>query len=345
MKRTKYIIVAFLSLIIFSCEDCECIDDSTPPVANCDNGLFIMRSEGVSGAPTTFYLDSISKPISTPVVFDNITINDQDETQFGQFTRPSNYDAFDVTANTYFIEFPLQQRLYKYDVATQSRQEFIVAGFYSAPVFNNGTLYAIEVDFSNFGYATNPAVYEIKTVDQNNGSVSTLTSGSFSLQSYFNWESMSSVADGNGMVYFISGSNLIVFNTNTSTAQHIELVPEFDFTNNNQIFYGLEMRNNGNLLAIRNRDNDMGEGIELVEIDVINPTESPTVVFDFMANGIDPNSEYYATTYDACDDTYYLTSRSMENFELTNFYEIDLPTGNFQTESFDVYLMGIESKN
>ena len=156
---------------------------------------------------------------------------------------------------------------------------------------------------------------------------------------------MSSVADGNGMVYFLSGSNLIVFNANTSIAQHIELVPEFDFTNNNQIFYGLEMRNNGNLLAIRNRDNDMGEGIELVEIDVNNPTENPTVVFDFMANGIDPNSEYYATTYDGCDDTYYLTSRSNENFELTNFYEINLTLGSSQKESFDTYLMGIESKN
>jgi|SRR5690606_23107216 len=343
MKRTKYIIVAFLSLIIFSCEDCECIDDGANPVTNCDNGLFIMRSEGVSGAPTTFYLDSISKPLSTPVVFENITTNDQDETQFDQFTRPSNYDAFDAAINTYFIEFPLQQRLYKYDIATQSRQEFIVAGFYSAPVFSNSSLYTITID--NFGYANNPANYSIETINQNDGSLTTLASGSFSLQSYFNWESMSSVADGNGTIYFISGSNLIIFDTNTVMSQHIELVPGFDFTNNNQIFYGLEMRNNGNLLAIRNRDNDMGEGVELVEIDINNLTENPTVVFDFMANGIDPNSEYYATTYDACDDTYYLTSRSNENFDLTNFYEINLTLGSSQKVSFDTYLMGIESKN
>lgn len=344
MKNFKIAAFLFVVFTFSGCENCECIDDNLdPPIPSCDKGLLIMRSEGVPGAPTTFYLDSIAKPVTTPIFFDNILSNGQDETQFDQFTRPSNYDSYDEVNNQYFIEFPLQQRLYKYDLATQSRQEFIVAGFYSAPVFNNSTLYTITID--NFGYATNPANYSIESINTTDGSLTTITSNSFPLQSYFNWESMSSASDGNANIYFVSGSNLITYNTNNQIAQHIELVPGFDFATNNQIFYGLEYRNNGNLLAIRDRDNDQGEGLELVEINVNNFFESPIVIFDFRGNGIAPNSEFYSTSYDPCDDKYYLTSRNNENFEITNFYEIDLTNSSVQTESFSYYLMGIESKN
>ena len=77
-------------------------------------------------------------------------------------------------------------------------------------------------------------------------------------------------------------------------------------------------------------------------ININKPTETPTLVFDFMAIGIDLNSEFYATTYDPCDDTYYITSR--QDASITNFYEIFLQTGTLQSENFDFYLMGIEVK-
>ncbi|RFN58797.1 hypothetical protein [Marixanthomonas ophiurae] len=342
MKRKKIKILIFLVSLfaVFGCENCECLDDNTiPPEGLCDTGLFIMRSEEI-GQPL-FSLDSLSKPINIPLAFQNIRQDGQDDNQFDVFNRPSNYDAYDVINNQYYIEFPLQQRLYKYDIDTQTRQEIIVAGFYSAPVFNNGNLFTITID--NFGYATDPANYTIESINTNDGSLTTLASNSFPLQSYFNWESMSSTSDGNGIIYFISGSNLITFNTNTMTTQYIELVPDFDFATNNQIFFGLEMRNNGNLLAIRDRNTDQGEGLELVEININNPAENPTIIFDFKASGIVLNPEFYATTYDACDDTYYITSR--RDAATTNFYEIDLNSSTFKTENFDFYLMGIENKN
>ena len=341
MKTYKYIFHILFVLVIISCNSDEIIcetEEPDLPESICDKGLLIMRSEEF-GLPL-FSLDSLSKPINTPLAFQNIRQDPQDDSQFDVFTRPSNYDAYNKVDNTYFIEFPFEQRLYKYDISAQTRQEFSVAGFYAAPVFANGNLLTITID--NFGYASNPASYSIETINQNDGSLTTLATNAFPLQSYFNWESMSSVTDSNGNVYFVSGSNLIIFNTTTTTTQHLELVPGFDFGTNNQIFYGLEIRNNGNLLAIRDRDNDQGEGLELVEIDINNLLENPTVVFDFMANGIVPNSEFYSTTYDACDDTYYITSR--KDASTTDFYEIDLQAGTFQTENFPYYLMGIESK-
>lgn len=347
MKPYKYLAGIIVSIFCLSCNSDEVIcnpEEPDTPQTLCDTGLLIMRNEDQTGAGQTFFLDSIQKPVNTPLVFNNI-YNEVQANFFGPFTRPSNYDTYNSINNTYFIEFPVQQRLFKYEIDTQTRSEFIISGFYAAPMFYNGTLYALEVDFSNFGYATDPAVFEMKTINQNDGSVISLTSGTFPLISSFDWESMSSAKDDNGILYFISHTNLITYNINTNTATHTELVPTFDVGTDYQRFYGLEMRNNGSLLALRERDNDTGEGLELVEIDSNNPIAAPTVVFDFMANGIELNSEFYSTTYDACDDTYYITSRDVNNVSTTNFYKIDLANSTYITENFPYYLMGIETKN
>ncbi len=347
MKNIKIISCCILISLFASCNSEAVICETEIPVVVippeiCNEGLLIMRADGETGEPR-FSLDSLSKPINTPLVFQNIRQDQQDDTQFDVFNRPSNYDGFNANTGQYFIEFPLQQRLYVYDVSAQSRQELIVAGFYSAPIFSNNNLYAVTID--NFGYATNPANYSIETINLNDGSLTTIITNSFPLLSSFDWESMSSATDGTGMLYFISGTNLINFNTATSTTNAVELVPDFNTATNFQRFYGLEYRNTGNLLAIRERDNNQGVGLELVSIDPNNPTTAPTVIFDFMANGINLNSEFYATSYDDCDDTYYITSRDNNNTDITNFYEINLFDNTVKTESFDFYLMGISTKN
>jgi len=342
MKTYKYIFGVLFILVIIACNSDDVIcetEEPDLPQSTCDTGLLIMRSEEF-GLPL-FSLDSLSKPINTPLAFQNIRQDAQDDSQFDVITRPSNYDAYNKVDNTYFIEFPFEQRLYKYDINTQTRQEFTVVGFYAAPVFANGNLLTITID--NFGYASNPASYSIETINQNDGSLTNITTDSFALQSQFNWESMSSARDNNSNIYFISGTNLISYNINTSAAMHTELTPSFDVATNFQTFFGLEVRDNGNLLAIRERDDVNGVGLELVEINVNNLSAIPTVVFDFTANSISLNSEFYSTTYDACDDTFYITSR--KDASTTDFYEIDLQVGTFQTENFPFYLMGIESKN
>lgn len=342
MKKYNYLFL-LTTLLLFSCNSDDVVCEET--INNsCDTGLLIMRSEALTGADQTFFLDSIQKPVNTPLIFDNIQ-NEVQASFFGPATRPSNYDAYNPINNTYFIEFPVEQRLFKYDITTQTRSEFIISGFYSAPIFYNGTLYALEVDFSNFGQATNPAVYEIKTINQNNGSVTSLTSGTFPLISSFNWESMSSAKDNNGNLYFVSFTNLITYDINSNLVTHTELVPTFDPIDNNQRFYGLEFRNNGNLIAIRYRDNMFGEGLELVELNINNLASTPTVIFDFTANGIELNQEYYSTTYDSCDDKYYITSQDVNNTSTSNFYEIDITNSTFKTENFPYYIMGVETKN
>lgn len=338
-------LISFIILIFFlSCEDCGCIEEDFMPVNNCNSNLLIMRSEAVTGADQTFFLDSIQKPVNTPLIFNNIQ-NEVQASFFGPSTRPSNYDAYNPINNTYFIEFPIQQRLFKYNIDTQTRSEFIVSGFYAAPIFHDGILYAIEVDASNWGFATDPAIYEIKTINQDNGSVTSITTGTFPLITNFNWESMSSAKDNNGNLYFVSYTNLVAFNTTSNTVSHTELVPDFDPIDNNQRFYGLEFRNNGKLIAIRYRDDMFGEGLELVELDVNNLSESPTVIYDFMSNGIELNPEYYSSSYDPCDDKYYITSQDVNNTTATNFYEIDLVNSTYKTENFSFYLMGVGIKN
>lgn len=339
MKKAFIYNMLLLVFIFQSCEDCECIDPITQPIS-CDTGLLIMRSDGETGEPR-FSLDSISKPLILPLNFQNIIQNQQDDSQFDVLQRPSNYDAYNKINNTYFIEFPLQQRLYKYDINTQSRQELIIAGFYAAPIFNNGTLYAISIE--NNGYATNPVNYSIQTINQTNGTLTNLVSSSFALTSSFDWESMSSATDSDGNVYFVSGTNFIKYNLNTNVVQHIQLTPNFDLIDNFERYYGLELRNNGNLIAIRERDGVNGEGHELVELNSNNLTSTPTVLYDFMANGIDINSEFYSTSYDPCDDKYYVTTLN-NDFTTSDFYELDLIDSTVKSENFSFYMMGIQSK-
>lgn len=337
--KTYQIISLFVLFLFISCNSEEIICNPTE-AQSCNTGLLIITSDGVPGAITTFTLDSIQKPVATPLVFNNIQ-SDVQPNFFTLTTRPSNYDAYNKINNTYFIEFPLEQRLYKYDINTQTRQELIVAGFYAAPIFNNGTLYTISIE--NNGYATNPANYSIQTINQTTGTLTNLVSGSFALTSSFDWESMSSATDNNGNVYFVSGTNLIKYNLNTNVVQHIQLTPNFDNIDNFQRFYGLELRNNGNLVAILERDDLNGEGFELVEINPNNLTSTPTVLYNFMANGIDINSEFYATSYDPCDDKYYVTTLN-NDFTTSDFYEINLIDSSVKTENFPFYLMGIQSK-
>ena len=345
MKRYHLIINSLITLLVFSCNSDEvvCDDLLDTPQAVCDNSLLIMRSEASTGAEQTFFLDSIQKPVNIPLVFNNIH-NEEQASFFNTFTRPSNYDAYNSENNTYFIEFPFEQRLFKYDIDIQNRTEFIVSGYYSAPVFLNGVLYTIIID--NFGYATNPANFEISTIDQNSGGLnSILASDSFALLSRFDWESMSSTSNKIDEVYFISGTNLIAYNTVLQTVEHTELVPDFDLATNYQRYYGLEMRDNGNLLTIRERDNDEGQGLELIELNINNLGDTPLVIFDFPLNGIEINPEFYSSSYDACDDKYYITSRDINNANTTNFYELNLANSTYVFENFDYYLMGIHSKN
>lgn len=345
MKTNIKTLIVILTVIFTSCSDKDCIElpDPNTQQSSCDKGLLVIGSAlDNTNMNTEFSLDSISKPISSPLTISNIT-TDVQQSFFNVTTRPSNYDAYDAVTDTYFIEFPLEQRCYLYDVSAASRQEFIVAGFYAAPVFHNSTLYALEVDFNNFGYATDPAVFEIETINQSDGSTTAIASGTFPLLSRFDWESMSSAIDGNGNLYFVSGTNLVSFNTQTLATNHTELVPTFDSVDNNQQFIGLEYRNNGNLLAIRNRNDALINSLDLVEIDLSNPT-NPTVLYDFTANSINLNIEFYSTTYDPCDDSYYITNiDSVTN--TSTFYEIDLSTNQITTESLPVYAMGIATKN
>lgn len=335
--------LVILSLLFQSCSKTDCIElEDNPTTTSCDTGLLVMTAAINNAGEIIFTLDSIPKPTMLPLSFSNIQ-NSVQPGVFGQFTRPSNYDAYDAVNNQYFIEFPEQQRSYKYDIDTQNRQEFIFETFYAAPVFENGSLYTISID--NAGYAVDPANYNIETINTNDGSLTALTPGSFPLLSRFDIESMSSTTDNNGMVYFISGTNLISYNTLSSVVNHTELVPTFNLTTDFQQFFGLEMRDNGNLIAIRDRDDNLGTSLELVEIDVTNPAAAPVVIFDFIANGILLSTEFYSTTYDGCDDTYYVTLRNNTNFNTTDFFEIDLTSSTLVTENFNQYLIGIATKN
>ncbi|MFD1061938.1 hypothetical protein ACFQ1Q_01670 [Winogradskyella litorisediminis] len=338
MKTTKYIFAIIISIVLLACDS----DDGINTNNNQSDGLLVITSDVTQTPSVTFSLDSISKPISSPVVFNTIR-TDVQQNFFGVSTKPLNYDAYDSNSNTYFIEFPREQRIYKYDLNAQSRQEFVISGFYSAPIFDNGNLYAITVD--NFGSGNNPVNYSIDTINQADGSLSINTSSSFPLLSRFDWNYMSSASNRTGTLYFLSGTNLVSYTINSNTTAHTELSPNFNATTSFEEFYGLEYRRNGNLLAIREQNGVNGVRLELVQLDINNLTSAPLVLYDFISNNNSIDKERYSTTYDAFDDTYCITTSDTSNPNVSFFKEIDLANSTTSSQSIPFYLIGLTSKN
>ena len=133
----------------------------------------------------------------------------------------------------------------------------------------------------------------------------------------------------------------------SSSSQQYNVDPTFDPIDNPIAYFGLEIRVNGGLfLAMKNgKDINGNPETTLVYLDaLVNP---PTVdeAFNISANlppGQDDriNPEFYSTTFDQCDDTYYITE--FQDGGATNLTEIGLGTGLLKSRTIANYWHGIE---
>lgn len=310
-------------------------------------------------SPTPFAIDVVSFPalngaptaISTPWDTYNFIQTD--------VLLPTNTSAYNTSTKDLVCLISREQQLLSYNDASGTALSPINVSpsTTTAPVFLQGTLYGIEVE--NNGYASGNTVdFDVVSIDPMTGLMNGVSPFQFTPNPgfySFTHESMSSATNRIDELYFLSGSNLVtVTNPNPFTPQlcYIDLAP-LNTPNNYYYFYGLEYRNPGQLLAIRETfANGNRTAVDLVEI--LFNAQTCTLfgiipLFDIQANfapspaGWIINNEFYSTTFDTCQQRYYLSTL----FNLTSgsrLVEIDLATATHTEQILPKYLFGIEWK-
>jgi hypothetical protein len=160
---------------------------------------------------------------------------------------------------------------------------------------------------------------------------------------------MSSVSNDGDILYFLSTTNLIAVDLSNSTTWHNDIDPSYHALDNPIQYFGLEFkRDEGLLIAMKQSYDGMGiSKTTLVSIDISGSNPVVSQLFDIsaaMPSGIESsiNPEFYSTTFDGCDNTYYITSIQPGAMTNTNFIEISLDNNSFKHRTLDGYWYGVE---
>lgn len=257
------------------------------------------------------------------------------------FELPTSTSFYNEASTLHGIFVNRAGKYFALNASSGIGQEFVTPTNISAPVELGTESYVIEV--ANFGYANQGADdhFKVKTFNINDGSlnaalpVSTANS-TFTNNSYFNVESMSSATNDIDKLYFLSGTNLVTLNPLTNTASHLDLYPSFSMTDFVR-FYGLEYSESLGLIAIMYISN-----LNIRKLVQINPSNGSYT--DLVVIPSDINPEFYSTTYSECKETYYLTSMINGPAPLkTQYFEFDLANNTVSnTQIFNDYVFGIE---
>lgn len=352
LKNLGLFAILVASLLSNACNKCELIDQviTNPPVdtmATCE-GVFYINQAGPN-IDLSFFFNEFNKPIPSP--FEYAEGPGPNPVGTLVYNIESNFSAFDSTHQQYVFEYyytnggPVEVLFHHQDIATGVATFSSPMTVYSAPVFLNGFLYAIQTELVN----TNVA-YQILQLDPVTGQqLGLMDSGLLTPGSPFAETSMSSASNGVDLIYFLSGTTLMELNVENLVTKKIDLEPNFDPIDNLVQFYGLEYkRDEGLLIAMKNSTTNMTPTrTELVSILPAFNTATITKLFDVSANlpaGQDGfiNQEFYSTTIDPCDNTYYLTEMQDVDPFTTNLFQIDLDELMMKSQTLAEYWYGIE---
>jgi hypothetical protein len=267
--------------------------------------------------------------------------------------RPSGSSAYDpLSENLVYVN--LEQELLYYDNSSNTLSSSTLlpppGRLATAPAFLNGKLYLFQSTYFPSGATVQFAMTQIDLLTITPGAtivpavLQTFTFGP--LNSFFDPESMTSATNGTDEAYVLSGTNLVIISgvTSSPSACWIDLEPNFS-PGNFVRFLCLEYKSPGILLAIKATDST----IELIEI-TINAgqcTASTAVIYDLSNVTLSPNGwivnpEFYSTTYDPCDETYYISTLIDFTPPSSRLIEVDLATNSHGEHVLLDYLFGIE---
>lgn len=306
-------------------EMCVCM--GTPVSGGCEGTLYASRIEVEGVAPTGWYFDETDKVNGQIGGFSNIEEKNNGFLFNGDFDpNASAYDPLNskyVMSYQYNAGFP--NPLYCAQTNVFNSLFLEQEAYYGAPVFFDGALYAIDI------YYDAPTVqYSIVEIDQSTGIPTVINNGTISVNSPMNNNSTSSTSNEDGNIYFMSFTNLIVYNIASDISTYKDV--DASYSLDNQLgFAGLEYNLDQNLLlAMKLRSTNSNTSSDLVSIST-DANYTVNQLFDIKANLSNANDgeisfEFYSSAYSQCDNTYYISEivelevESVESFLL----EIDL---------------------
>ena len=323
---------------------CECMGEV---INNCNGALFASRIQaGEGGNAQSWFIDSALK---TSGVLSNLNPIEQKVNGFLTPDAPfnTNFAAFDLVNQIYIFAYQYNlgfpNPLY-YAETTMFNTQFLEQELiYAAPVFLNGELYAISVQYDHPN-----ASYVIVNIDQNTGTTTVLTSGFIVVNSPFANTSMSSATNHDNQIFFVSGTNLLTFDPSTLSVTFVDI--DQAYNPSNQIFYyGLEYKEDENeLLAIKGLINNSDKLAQLVSIS-LDGNYSVGLEFDIQSNlSIENDGEispiFHSTTFSKCDNTYYISELvELDVDPIESFLiEINLDQNILLERKVDDFIYGLE---
>ena len=344
MKIKSLPLVLIIWFLSNSCQKCILIEQTiTGPVITCAEKSYINKS--IPNTPTIYFsFNEFIKPIPDPFNITQLTGPHPIPTAITNIR--SNFSAYDSIKKRYVFEYTYIDNAFQiahihhYDVNTNISTFFSQKDNFVSPVFSQGNLYAIRVRVDNF-----VVNYEVIQIDPLTGAqISSVSTKTITVKSPCTAATMSSVCNGGDLIYFLSGTNLIEVNVSTKTSRYIDIDPSFNATNNNVIYLGLEYkRDEGLLLALKN----INRVSTLVSIK-INPTPVLTTIFDIASKFPDIgdrqiNPEFYSTTYDPCDNSYYISELHKISAPLSTYLiEVNLDRKEMKFKEVAEYFYGWE---
>lgn len=226
---------------------------------------------------------------------------------------------------------------YSFNLSDLTSAENTIAPEMVAPVINGNNAYIIEMvtPYPSMGESASFEIREFSPLNGNIGNALPISANekSFVNNSSFHQEIISSASNGTGELYFIGATNLIIVNTNSNTATHVDLYPSFTW-DNWMTFQGLEYSESLGLLATRRNSTNQ---FDIVQIDPQSGTFTELVTIPGNLN-----TEFYSTTYNECTKTFYLTTLKTSDWS-ADYYEINLNNNSISnTQNFSNYTYGLE---
>lgn len=318
-----------LSSLIYSCSTDDGIKiPGNQDTQGCDYSEILFLSKEIEGDDVSFYKNDLDASTTASAIF-------QDDITAGtplSYELASNFSIYNSDLHIYSNFISRAGAYLVYDNNTnQASYLGITPSQIAAPVFVNNTNYSLNfTSIPQDPYLGGAASFKIETFNILDASITgelTLDPNDLNINvnSPFHIERLSSATNGVDEIYFITGTNLLVINILTEEVNYFDLDPSFDWSNNYNVFIGLEYDEDLGLIAIRHTSGSTNN--KIVSINKTNGNLSNLIDISIANNSTyEINSEFYSTTYNPCDKTYYLTSYANTNGPLgdTRYFEFDL---------------------
>jgi hypothetical protein len=330
--KIQFLTSIFATLALtYSCQKCELIEQNIVyPPKSCEGTFFINKADRDT-LGFNFFLNEFNKPIPEPFIYAEGT--GPQVVMADLFDFEQNLSALDTVNDEYvfvYSDFSTNPptKLYYHQILSTGFNTINGSNeFFVCPVYWKNLLYAINAKVNNSNVH-----YEILSIAPFTGfMLGVVASGDFVANSGFSLHDISATADEDGFIYFLSGTNLIKLTIATNASQYIDIDPTYDPVSNQVYYYGAEFKADVKKIVAIKQAIDMNNN-HTTTLVLINPSVTPVTqetVFNIGAN-LPPDQDntisvdFYSTTFDQCDNTYYITEPRSVNPLLTNLTEINL---------------------